>query len=61
MFFSIIVYHKILTIIPCVIQSDLVVCPFSVQQFTFGNPLFFFFFFFEELASLKKIISLEYS
>ena len=55
MFFSIIVYHKILTIIPCVIQSDLVVCPFSVQQFTFGNPLFFFFFF-EELASIKKII-----
>ena len=29
-FFSIMVYHKILNIVPCVIQPDLVVYPFHI-------------------------------
>ena len=52
MFFSIIVYHKILNIIPCVIQSDFVVHSLYNSLHLAIHSLFFFF---EELASLKKL------
>ena len=37
-FFSIIVYYKILTIVLCAIQQDLVAYLFSIQQFVSMNP-----------------------
>ena len=32
------VYHRILNIVPCAIQSDLVVYPFYIYQFSSANP-----------------------
>ena len=37
-FFSIIVCQKILNMVPCAIQQDLVVYPFYIQQFLSANP-----------------------
>ena len=36
-FFSIIVYHRILNMVPCAIQEDFVVYPFYIYQFTSAN------------------------
>ena len=36
--FSIMVCHKILNIIPCAIQQDLVVYPSYIYQFVYANP-----------------------
>ena len=32
------VYHRILNIVSCAIQSDLVVYPFCIYQFSSANP-----------------------
>ena len=37
-FFSIMVHHRMLNVVPCVIQSDLVVSPFSISQLASANP-----------------------
>ena len=37
-FFSIIVYHSILNIVPCAIHLDLVFYPFHIYWFTSANP-----------------------
>ena len=38
MFFSIIVYHRILNVIPGAVQQDLVVYLFYIQQLVSANP-----------------------
>ena len=37
-FFSVMVYHRILNIAPCAIQWDLVVYTFCIYQFACGKP-----------------------
>ena len=37
-FFFIVVYHRILNIIPCAIQKDLVIYLFYIYQFVSANP-----------------------
>ena len=37
LFFSIMVYHRIVNIAPCAIQQDLVVCPSCIYWFTSAN------------------------
>ena len=37
-FFSIMVYYRIMNVVPCVTQQDLVVYPFSIHSFATVNP-----------------------
>ena len=37
-FFSIIIYYRILDIVPCAQQQDLAVYPFYIEQFVSANP-----------------------